>query len=334
MCSLQQLWQGVNIASDSESDLTYGMLAVVIVDTPAAHMLGVFKEGVAFAEKPCRRCDIGRSELSEVHVAQENLLQNETEHRDRWDMMSEITNEARKYWSKQYGITSKSILLDVPGFQVTKCILQDPMHVLLEGVLKHEFQCLLRTLIKKHKGLLKRLNAHIQQFEYSVHEKRDKPQVVDAKQLEIGATLSQSAAEMKTLVCVLPFLMEDLISEDDEHWLNFVRLLHITHLSLSPIASSSTVITLKCLIAVHSQEFLRLYPGESFPPKMHYMLHFPQQIEHFGPLRSHWCFRFEAKNGFLSQRNGAILRTFVSHLLCFTSGGCACKWLTPPAQNQ
>ena len=318
LLALRQLWHGITFGdSESVNNLTYGMLAVVIADTPAAHLLGGFKEGVSFAEKPCRRCDIARSSLSDIHVAEETLLRNETEHRDRVDMLSEVSSETFKYWSRQYGINGRSLLLDIPGFQVTKCILQDPMHVLLEGVLKHEFQCLLRVLMKKDKGLLRRLNTRIQQFEFSSHGSRDKPQVIDAKQLERGASLAQSAAEMKTLVSLLPFLMEDLVDDDDNHWLNFVRLLHITHLSLSPIASSNTVLSLKCIIATHNHEFLRLYPDEAFPPKMHYMLHFPQQIEDFGPLRSHWCMRFEAKNGFFKSKKWSNFKNICLSLSLF-----------------
>ena len=68
------------------------------------------------------------------------------------------------FWSKQYGINGSSILLEVPGFDVTKCILQDPMHVLLEGLLKFELQCLLRSS-ENNKSLIKKINERIRNFE-------------------------------------------------------------------------------------------------------------------------------------------------------------------------
>ena len=35
---------------------------------------------------------------------------------------------------------------------------------------------------------------------------------------------------------------------------------------------------------------------------MHYLVHVPEQLRQFGPLRFHWCMRFEAKNGFFKQK--------------------------------
>jgi hypothetical protein len=35
-----------------------------------------------------------------------------------------------------------------------------------------------------------------------------------------------------------------------------VRLLHITSICLSPIASHTSIITLKCLVAAHNQDFV------------------------------------------------------------------------------
>lgn len=65
--------------------------------------------------------------------------------------MDQIKGKTRKYWSKQYGITGRSTLLQVPEFEVTKCILHDPMHVLLEGIVKLEIQLMLETFIEKMK---------------------------------------------------------------------------------------------------------------------------------------------------------------------------------------
>jgi len=33
-------------------------------------------------------------------------------------------------------------------------------------------------------------------------------------------------------------------------------------------------------------------------PKFHYLVHFPHQIIQYGPMRNHWCMRYEAKNVF------------------------------------
>ena len=50
---------------------------------------------------------------------------------------------------------------------------------------------------------------------------------------------------------------------------------------------------MQILIAEHLHNFKILYPRASFIPKMHYMLHLPSQMREFGPLRHHWCMRFD-----------------------------------------
>jgi len=45
---------------------------------------------------------------------------------------------------------------------------------------------------------------------------------------------------MKNLLMNLPFIIGDLVRDDDEHWQTFIVLLQIMSLSLSPIISLNT----------------------------------------------------------------------------------------------
>lgn len=303
--AMKNLWDGavLNIPGMG-TEKHFGMLAAVVADTPAAHLLGGFKEGVGGAEKPCRVCEIERNCLAGVHLEDEMILRDELEHRDRVSDLQTVSKKTFKYWSRKYGINGDSVLLKLPGFNITQCLLQDPMHLILEGSLKLELQCLLKKLTERDTSgtLLSTLNNRIDKFEYSCSEGRDKPQRIDVKHIEKGALFAQTAGEMITLACVLPYMMEGLVDSDNAYWLNFIKLLQITHLCLSPYANQSTVILLKALVASHNSSFVRLYPDQSLPPKMHYMVHLPRQIEEFGPLRAHWCMRFEAKNGFFKAK--------------------------------
>lgn len=277
----------------------YGTLAYVTADTPAAQLIGGFKEGVGGAFKPCRRCDVLHTELTESSIVEdEALLRNETQHQDRLDVLDALTGAGRKYWSKRYGINSRSVLLDVDGFQITKCILFDPMHIFYDnGVVDLEFKLMMNYFIDRNILTLQMLNKAIQCFEYSDEENADKPQNVSIKMLERGSALGQTAASMKNLACLLPFMIGEHIEEEEEHWMNFLRLTQIAMLCISPIVSENTVVLLRQLIATHNQCFRHLYPDIIFTPKMHYMVHFPKQLYEFGPGRQHWCMRFEAKNG-------------------------------------
>ena len=58
--------------------------------------------------------------------------------------------------------------------------------------------------------------------------------------------------------------------------------------------SNNTIAYLATLIEEHHSQFIRLY-DRSLIPKMHFMVHYPQQISQFGPLINAWCMRMESK---------------------------------------
>jgi len=302
--SLQALFHGIDLDVPRYGSVTYfGKLCYVLADTLAAHSVGGFKEGVGGANKPCRTCEITKSAMADVHFADECQLRDEKEHRDRVEMLTTLSVQAKQFWSKEWGITGGSVLSAIPDFPVTKALLHDPMHDILEGVARYEVRALLHVFIGSRKLFtIADLNSRIQNFEYDYNERKDRPQLLEKQSLEPGSTLGQSAASMKNLIILLPCLIGDLVPLDDSYWMNFLRLLQILLLSLSPVVTESTVQTLEMLIAVHNAEFFRLYENESFRPKLHYLIHYPDQMLNFGALRNHWCIRMESKNGFFKQK--------------------------------
>lgn len=58
---------------------------------------------------------------------------------------------------------------------------------------------------------------------------------------------------------------------------------------------------LQNLIYTYLSNFRKCYPKASFLPKMHYLVHFPEQLINYGPLRNQWCMRFEGKHGFFKK---------------------------------
>lgn len=297
--ALEQLEHGVQFClPEFGVKLYYGFLVCVLADTPAAQLLGGFKEGVGSAVSPCRSCDVKRSQLAQIFTGSECPLRDQQEHTDRVKFLELQNKKAFKYWSKHWGVNGPSVL-SISGFDVTKCILHDPMHVILEGVAKVELKALLKYFIYEKKYFtLKFFNDVVQNYTYTNDELKDKPEVIDKKAFEHSAVFPQTAAAMKNLLTNLPFIIADDVPDDDEHWRNFLLLLQILVLSITPVISWHTPITLAALIPMHQKNFLALYSENLFTPKFHYLVHFPQQMQLFGPLRNHWCMRFESKNGF------------------------------------
>ena len=327
--SLKSLYSGIVFEIPGYGKQKYfGILCIVVADTLAAQLLGGFK-CVGQANSPCRSCDVKHRDLKKHVFSCEHLQRDKTEHQDRVNILSELSGPARKYWSKEWGITGGSALLSVPHFDVTKCLLHDPMHILLEGIIRKELRCLLRYIILEKKFItLEALNQIISRFEYTASEAKDKPQAIERNHLEKGTVFSQSAASMKNLVTLLPYMIASKIPVGDPNWKNFLCLLQITILCLSSIISQRTTESLKYNIAQYITRFMILYPAETFTPKLHYLIHFPDQIRLFGPPRMHWCMRFEAKNGFFKQKRwfnyqniAKSLADYHQHWMCLQMRG-------------
>lgn len=65
---------------------------------------------------------------------------------------------------------------------------------------------------------------------------------------------------------------------------------------LSYKLSNSQLTYLRYLIHEYIDQRQSLFPDVSIKPKHHYLLHYPQLIKQFGPLRYLWTMRFESKH--------------------------------------
>lgn len=79
------------------------------------------------------------------------------------------------HFSKEYGVTGRSILLDAPHCDVTKQIPQDVMHVILEGSLSRTLYFVIHYFSDNNVFTLEELNTFILNFHYGYSEIKDKP---------------------------------------------------------------------------------------------------------------------------------------------------------------
>ena len=129
-----------------------GFLAFFLGDTPALNWLGGFKETCSKAFKFCRTCDIKHGE---VYYNDSKLnLRNIKIHLKRLENMKNASTKKFDALSQKYGINYESFLLKIDFFDVCKCLLQDPMHILYEGICHDELQCFFEYFIKVKKVIL------------------------------------------------------------------------------------------------------------------------------------------------------------------------------------
>ncbi|XP_028418541.1 uncharacterized protein LOC114543958 [Dendronephthya gigantea] len=113
------------------------------------------------------------------------------------------------------------------------------------------------------------------------------------------AKLKQSASQMWCLFRFLPIMIGDKVDEQLENWHCLLKLWNIVQICTSPGITKADAAYLKVMINDHHKMFKNLYPNASIIPKMHYLIHIPDEIVRFGPPRNIWTMRFEAKHSFL-----------------------------------
>ena len=77
---------------------------------------------------------------------------------------------------------------------------------------------------------------------------------------------------------LLPFMIGKMIEEDDDHWQRFLLLWDIGSLVNSFEVTQRDTVHLAWLVKMYLSSFKQLYPDVSIIPKMHYLVHLPQQI--------------------------------------------------------
>ena len=222
------------------------------------------------------------------------VLRNPEQHFNECEMLQ---GPLGSHYSTNFGINRCSILEDVPGFSVVTGIPHDIMHDLFEGIVPYELKLLIIYCVRKKYFSIDLLNDRLKRFDF-VH---DKPSLIDANLCRSVTKIRQSASQMITLCRYIPLLIGDKVPESDENWISFLLLLKICCISLAPICTHDTVPYLRILIEEKLISFKDLYPESRLIPKFHYLIHYPSQIEQYGPLIHSWTMRQESKLSFVKR---------------------------------
>jgi hypothetical protein len=164
------------------------------------------------------------------------------------------------------------------------------MHLLFEGVFHLEISLLLSELISQEHCSLPYLNTQIEAHLFHFSCSSDK-----FARLTSATDFPYKSAQMWIFAFHLPAFVADKVPAESQHWKSFILLLQISQLIMSPFVTDADIIRLEELIASHHDLFVTLYPN-NVTPKVHFLIHLPQQMRSFGPARNHACFRLESKH--------------------------------------
>lgn len=293
--------EGISIRIGNVEHNYKGSLLFCAGDTPASAEIGGFKQSVS-AYRPCRTCMTNQNQWRTTFNENNISLRHKEEHQRHVEAVNdpELPKNLKKFWSRRYGVNSISPLNSIPHFDVTQCLPQDAMHILIEGVALIATKALLhRCIVEMELFTIDDLNAQMSCFDFD-YFKVNKPGEIRVDDIGDNGNLKQSASQMMGLVHSLPFFINEWIDNNEQAqqlMLNYVRLLQIFNVILSYEIHQNTIDILTRMIEIYVLEFNNLYPNK-IVPKFHFLIHIPRYIKLFGPARQQWCFRFEAAHNY------------------------------------
>lgn len=162
--------------------------------------------------KPCRTCKITQTE-ARTQFSLESRERTLVKLNEKLENLELVSQKSKEYWSKIWGIKSKSVLCRINEFPLNKCLVHDPMHILTEGIVPYETAIMLHEFIFVKKYFtLDYLNNQIDSFPYSYLDKFNKPEHIERKNL-LDKKLKQTSASMLTMCYIMPFLIGEKVRE-------------------------------------------------------------------------------------------------------------------------
>lgn len=276
--------EGIDIKIDDRYLKVNFVLGLFLGDNLALNSLLGFNK--SFNSKSfCRFCKGTKTETQNMFAENNDLIRTYQNYDE--DL---ITNDPSRT-----GIVSDSIFNILPSFHVVENYSVDVMHDIFEGVCHYNMCHIIIYYTEKIQYFsLELLNHRKKTFDYGPIEIENISGEIKISHLQ-NKHLKMSAREMMTFVMIFPLLVGDCVPYDDEVWhflLNFIEIIEILlHFEID----ESQVSILKQKIELNNQNFVLLFK-DTLKPKFHNLTHYPSVIKQSGPLRTFWCFKFEAKH--------------------------------------
>lgn len=197
------------------------------------------------------------------------------------------------------GIKERSIFNNLKNFHVTLNSALDSMHDLAEGICHYDMCYIIKQCIECNYFTLDQLNSRMSVFDYGPIDKSSEPPFIIQKYLD-KLSLKMTATQTLCFVKYFGLLIGDLVPINDSFWLLYRLLREILDIILAKSNHKSHSNILRVLINEHHKLYLQI-TKDNLKPKFHILTHYPDFIEHSGPISQFSCYKFEAKHKFLKK---------------------------------
>ena len=191
----------------------------------------------------------------------------------------------------------------VPYFLAVEYVPRDPMHVEMEGNLKVHLYAFLYTCIARGWLTRTKLNAAIRAYQWPggsyIPEIPHATLTGTAGRLpKKGGSIPFNSGPMMSFVTQSLTLLRPILSKAglaSKEWQAWVAHTEYFVAMMKSEFTDASIALLDEMIQKAQTLFIQLYP-HLWKPKNHFAQHIPADIKRFGPPRTYWCMRFEAKN--------------------------------------
>ncbi|XP_049341205.1 uncharacterized protein LOC111192620 isoform X1 [Astyanax mexicanus] len=295
ICDLIELQlKGISVSVDDQTHVFKGVLFSISADNLSAHSLAGFNTCFSHGFI-CRFCMCHHDKMHNAIDEASCIRRTSDDHK------SHLAVENSK---SLYGVAGHCPFEKIPHFEVTESFPPDLMHDVLEGVIPHVTRLVLKKLNSDKLITIQQLNERLQEFPFGQNDVTHKPVFLRQTVLQ-GSGIQGKAVEKLVLFRLLPFLIGNFVPKRNTHWDLYLLLRSVCDILLAPVIKTSWLSPLTALITDFLTSFQRSFPDD-FIPKIHYLVHYPRLIENFGPLRAHWCLRYEAKHLYFKRLSSVV----------------------------
>jgi len=274
--------EGISMDINAFQGKIYFKLVAITGDNLGIHSLLGFVESFS-AHFCCRFCLTPKNEY--YRIFEEKFCELRTEE----NYLLHLNKE-------KFGIKDECVFNspNIRGYHCTRNYAVDKMHDIDEGVGKYDVAYILNEYIFiERKFSLDYLNDQIVGLDYDLNERKNKPPLIKEQHLKTSKSLHMSASEVKCFIMHLPFMIGDIVGdENDELWEILILLKQLVLMTGAKRVHKNDW----QLLQVHISEYLELISKNSLPfkPKHHHLIHYPGVQRLVGPL---WIFSSTRNEG-------------------------------------